>query len=173
MEDIEAGYLIMSWNILNALHTFIHLCNINLNITHLRLDLPSGLFSWGFPTKAIFTCITVMFRRNRYWPLSWARRIQSTKSHPRSKISILLSSSAYDWVSHVLRSIHVLQLKLWAFLIPPTRDLITLVSREEERMWLSSMCYFLEPSATSSLLGPNILQAPCLRAPSIHVHSLI
>jgi hypothetical protein len=53
----KSGLLDYVLQYFNAVHIFIHLCDINLNITHLRLALQSGLFSWDFPTKAVNICM--------------------------------------------------------------------------------------------------------------------
>jgi hypothetical protein len=37
------------------------------------------------------------------------------------------------------------------------------------KLWSSSICSLLQPPATSSLLGPNILPNTCSRISSIHV----
>jgi len=105
----------------------------------------------------------VHYRINK-GPPSWARWIQSTPFHPVSLRSILPSTlSSPEWslpfrfsdqnvvfVSHLSHSCY----------IPCLSDpcLITVViSGEAYTLWSSSSCCVLQPPATSSLLGPNIL----------------
>jgi len=64
-----------------------------------------------------------------------------------------------------------LAVTLYAFLISPVCDarpahlilhLITLIFGEAYKLWSSSLCSLLQPTTTSSLLGPNILSSvPC------------
>jgi hypothetical protein len=53
-------------------------------------------------------------------------------------------------------------------------DSITLIIfGEAYRLRISSLCSLLQPPATSSLLGPNILLSTCFQTPSIHVPLLV
>jgi hypothetical protein len=50
---------------------------------------------------------------------------------------------------------------------PVLLDSIILITFRRQYKLLGPLCYFLQPSVTSSLLGPNTPYAPCPRTPSI------
>jgi hypothetical protein len=122
-----------------------------------------------------------VFTGARHWPLSWVRRIQSTPSHPISltQILILYSNVRRDLPGGLVSS--GLRTKiLYRVLISPMRatfpvhlillDLITLITFDEGyKLWSSSLCSLLQPTATSSLLDPNILLSTLFsNTPSLH-----
>jgi hypothetical protein len=43
-----------------------------------------------------------------------------------------------------------------------------IISGDGYKLWSSPLCNYLHCSVTSSLLGPNILSAPCSQTPSVY-----
>jgi len=110
-----------------------------------------------------------MFIRARHWSLSWARWIQSTLSYQISLTSmpILSCHPLLGLLSSLFTSGFRTKI-LFTLLNPPMRAtctanlvLIDLVTRilfgEAYKLWSSSVCGFMQPPATSTLLRLNIL----------------
>jgi hypothetical protein len=110
-----------------------------------------------------------VFIRAIHSSLSWARSIQPIPPHHISLRSILTLSTylRLDLSSGLHPSGFPTNI-LYAFLLASIRatcpahfillDLIVLfILGEEYKLWISSLCSFLQPPVTSSLFGPNIL----------------
>jgi len=102
-----------------------------------------------------------VFTRTRHCSLSWARWIQSTPSHPNFLRSILiLSSHERLFLLCGLFPLGFPTKILYAFLTYPMHALCPaylILLDLKSTLWSSSLCSLLQFSATSALLGPNIL----------------
>jgi hypothetical protein len=109
-----------------------------------------------------------MFVRACHWSLYWARCIHSTSSHPISQRSIPLLASyiCLGLLSGLFPSGFLTKI-LYTFLISPMHTtclaqlilldlIIVTIFGKIYKLWSSSLCSFLQPPTTSSLLGPNV-----------------
>jgi hypothetical protein len=116
---------------------------------------------------------------------TWTKLIQSTPSHPISLRSILILPShlRLGLPTCLFPSGYPTQI-LYAFVISPMcatcptpsilLELITLIILVEAyKLWRPSLCSLLQPHATSSLLGLNILHSHCSQTPSVCVLLLV
>jgi hypothetical protein len=130
-----------------------------LTVTQLVKKFPAF-----YGTRRFITVFTTVC----HWPPSRARWLQSTPSHPISLRSILILSShlRLGLLNGRFHSGSPTTI-LYAFLISPMRStwpyhpilhyLITLtIFGEAYKLWSSSLCCFLQPSAIYFLFGPNI-----------------
>jgi len=112
-----------------------------------------------------------------HWSLSWTRWIHPTHSHLVSLGSILILSAqlhlsllSYIFpLGFVTKSLYTFLTSSMHAIYPANLnplDLVTIiVFCEAYKLRSSSFCSLLKPSATSSILGPNIPQCPVLKHP--------
>jgi len=102
-------------------------------------------------------------------PLSWARWILSSPSYPLSLRSIVqlsshiclgLSNGIFPpsfWTKILYTFLNSLMHVTWPTHLILFNFITVLTLGEAYKLWSSSVCSILQPFATSSLLGPNIL----------------
>jgi hypothetical protein len=146
----------------------------NPSVLHSDLIFSSTICSqkpslWGIPQHFMEQWFITVFTTARHWSLSWASRIWSTppNSNYLRSISILSSSLRLGLASGLFPSGFPTK-NMYTIIFHPQRatchvhlihlDLIILIILGEEyKLWISSLCSFVQPPVTSSLFGPNIL----------------
>jgi len=119
------------------------------NLFHLAKKFPAFNGTWKFITA---------FTSARQLSLYWARSIQSMPFHPTSWRSILILSSPYAWVFHVVTAPHVSPPKPCIHLSSPLyMPHFPTIIGEEYRPLRSSSRSFRHSTVRSFLLGPYIL----------------
>jgi hypothetical protein len=110
----------------------------------------------------------IEFTTARHWTLYWARWIQSTPSHFISlRSNIILPSLPRLILPSRLCPLDFSTKISYDFLISPMRAtchthfillywITLIIFGVAYKLWSCSLCSFLQPPATSSLLGPNV-----------------
>jgi hypothetical protein len=148
--------------------SYTYICDTVL-LTHSLLE--KSTLAQPLKNSPILYCARrffTVFTRALHWSLSWARAIQFIPSHHISLRSVLILSTrlhlglptgsfplAFPPISPMHSSSPPFALHPCQSHLPDLIIVIILV--EEYKLWSSSLCSFLQPPVTSSLLGPDIL----------------